>query len=77
MLVFLETHSTYFQFELLYPIKYYCDTLEVIYKLNKIKQDLEVINWWYKGIDYDAFRIMYTLIPEKITFHNVYGHQKK
>ena len=52
--IFIQKYSTYFMIPFLSKVAYYCDNLEVVYKINTLANSSDSFNEQYKTTDHDA-----------------------
>ena len=58
-------------------VAYYCDNLEVVYKINTLANSSDSFNEQYKTTDHDIVLQLMEHLPTNITAFHVKGHQDK
>ena len=76
-LTFLKKQCTQFLIEFNYPVKYYCNNLQIVNKIKIMLVNPNAFDKKYHIADYDVMLQIKKNIFQKMKVHYVFGHQDK
>ena len=77
VLIFIQEYFKYYMLPFLSNVAYYCDNLEVFYKINTLANNPNSFNEQHETTDHDAVIQLKLCLPPNITAFHVKGHQYK